>query len=263
VIDKRRKECVEDISIDELSDGSNTCTLTVNDPEFLFISDNIFIEDVPVYVEFGWWEDTHRDKFSGFISAIDIDFPETGFPVLLIYCLDETHKMNRVKKKRTWDNTTNAEVVKKVAKEYGYKCVVQSGYLFKKQDTISQSGQTDIEFLENLASSERDPFICKLVGDTIYYVKKGLLKSPSTTVHYKEYPFDVISFKPRINKETRQDESSSADINTDTKKVDSATANKDNTARDTTIRKKLSVDEQKMGNNTNGKTYSVFSDTWE
>jgi phage protein D len=232
-LDKKRKECIESISIEEQSDGSNTCSLVVNDPEFLYIVDDIFIEDIPIYVEFGWWNDTHRDTFSGYISAIDIDFPDTGFPVLLIYCLDETHKMNRKKKKRTWDNATNAEVVVKIAQEYGYKSVIQSGYLFKRETTITQSNQTDIDFIESLAKSERDPFICKLIGDTIYYVKKGLLKAPSATVYYKQYPYDVVSLRFRINKEIKQEEVASADINTDNKTVDSATATNSNTSRDT------------------------------
>ena len=29
-----RKECIESISIDELDDGSDTCTIVVSDPEF-------------------------------------------------------------------------------------------------------------------------------------------------------------------------------------------------------------------------------------
>ena len=75
--------------------------------------------------------------------------------------------------------------------------------------------------------------MCKLIRDTVYYVKKGVLKDPSTTVYYKQKPYDIISFSPKINKETRQEEVTSADINTDTKKVDRAVAKDDNTSRDT------------------------------
>lgn len=232
-LDKQRKECIESIDIVEQCDGSDTCTLVVNDPNFYFIEDNIFVEEATVSVAMGWHGDIHRVTFAGYISAIDINFPDSGFPVLSIFCLDNSHVMNRKKKKRSWDNVTNADVVKKIAQEYGFKCVVESGYTFKTEDTISQSGTSDIEFCESLADSEREPFMCKLVGDTIYYVKKGILKDPSTTVYYKKFPYDVMSFSPKINKETKQEEVSSADINTDTKKVDSATANDDSTPRDT------------------------------
>lgn len=232
-LDKSRKECIESIDISEQCDGSDTCTLVVNDPNFYFIEDNIFIEEATVSVVMGWHGDTHRVTFTGYISAIDISFPESGFPVLSIYCLDNSHVMNRKKKKRSWDNVTRADVVKKIAQEYGFKCVVESGYTFKKEDTISQSDSTDIEFCESLAGEERDPFMCKLVGDTIYYVKKGVLKDPVSTLYYKKFPYDVVSFSPKINKETKKEEVTSADINTNDKTVDKATSNDDNTSRDT------------------------------
>lgn len=231
-LDKPRREGIENIDIVEQCDGSNTCTLTVNDPDFFFIEDNIFIEEATISVVMGWHGDTHRVTFTGYISAIDISFPENGYPVLSIFCLDGSHIMNRKKKQRSWDNVTNADVVKKIAQEYGFKCVVESGYSFKKEDTISQSNSTDIEFCESLAGNERVPFMCKLIGNTLYYVKKGVLKDPSSTVYYKKFPFDVISFTPKINKETIQEETSSADINTNNKTVDSAKANSSNTSRD-------------------------------
>ena len=231
-LDKARKECIESIDIEEQCDGSDTCTVVVNDPNFYFIEDNIFIEEATISVVMGWHGDTHRVNFKGYISAIDISFPESGFPVLSIFCLDNSHVMNRKKQKRSWDNVTRADVVKKIAQEYGFKCVVESGYSFKTEDTISQSDTTDIEFCENLAGEERDPFMCKLIGDTLYYVKKGVLKDPVSTVYYKKFPYDVISFSPKINKETKKEEVSSADINTDTKTVDSSTATDDSTSRD-------------------------------
>lgn len=226
-----RRECIQSITFDELDDGSDTMTLVVSDPEFKYIEDNIFIEEVPVYAQTGWWGETHRRTFKGYISAIDISFPEEGYPQLSIMCLDNSHRMNRKKKTRSWDNVTRADVVKKIAQEYGFKCIVQKGYKFTKEDTISQSGVTDIEFCENLASEERDLFKCKLIGDTLYYVKKGLLSSSSATVYYKTKDYDVLSFSPKINKETRKEEIESADVNTDSKTTDSAVASDSTTSR--------------------------------
>lgn len=227
-----RNECVASVSIEELDDGSNTCSIIVNDPEFKYIEDNIFIEEATVSVEFGWWGETYRDKFDGYISAIDISFPEQGYPQLTIFCLDNSHIMNRKKKTRSWDNVTRAQVVKKIASEYGFKCVIQSGYSSTTEDTISQSGVTDIEFCENLAGEERELYKCKLIGNTLYYVKKGILENPTAKVFYKTGDCDVISFSPKINKETRKESIEEADINTDTKITDSAVANNSTTSRD-------------------------------
>ena len=231
-LDKKRRECVESIEISEIDNGSDTLTVVVHDPEFLFIEDNIFVEEATVSAEFGWNNDTHRDKFSGYISAIDINFPETGYPIMTITCLDKTHLMNRKKKKRTWDDVTRADVAQKIAQEYGFKFVKSPDYNGKKEDTISQSGTTDIAFLESLAQEETELYICKLKGDTLYYIKRGLLGVPVSELHYKEYPHDIVSFQPRINKETREEEVEEADINTNDKSEDSAKASDGNTQRD-------------------------------
>lgn len=231
-LDDARRRCIDSVDIQEQCDGSDTLTLTVNDPNFIYLEDNIFIEEATISATLGWHGDSHRVNFDGYISAIDINFPESGCPVLSVFCLDNSHVMNRKKKKRSWDNVTNADVVKKIAKEYGFKCVIESGYSFTKEDTISQSDTTDIEFCESLADSEREPFMCKLVGNTLYYVKKGLLKDPSSTLYYKKFPYDVVSFSPKINKETIKEEVTSSDINTSDKKVDSAKASDSETSRD-------------------------------
>lgn len=233
-LDNARYECITDMEFEEICDGSDTCTIKLQDPAYAFIEDNIFIEEakIKVVVNVKGAKDGYFE-FSGYISAIDIDFPEEGYPSMSIFCLDKSHLMNRKKKDRTWDNVTSADVVKKIAQEYGFKCVVESGYSFKKQDNIAQSDQTDIEFIENLASEETDLFMCKLVGDTVYYIKKGLLANPVSTLAYREVPYSVISFSPQINKETRQEEIEKSDIAVDTKQPETSTATSENTVRET------------------------------
>lgn len=231
-LDKKRRECVESISIDEIDNGSDTLTLVVHDPEFVYIEDNIFVEEASISAKMGWHDDTHRVNFSGYISAIDINFPDTGYPIMTITCLDKTHIMNRKKKKRTWDDVTRADVAQKIAQEYGFTFVKSPDYNGKKEDTISQSDTTDIAFLESLAQEETELYMCKLKGDTLYYIKRGLLGTPVAELSYKEKSFDIVSFQPRINKETRQESVDKADINTNDKSEDSASASDTGTQRD-------------------------------
>lgn len=231
-IKDRKRACVNSINFSELCDGSDACTLNLTDPDFIFIEDNIFIKEAKVYCEFGFNEDTFRHKFNGYISAIDITFPESGSPTVTITCLDKSHLMNRSKKERSWDNVTRADVVRKIAKEYGFKADIEPNYTFAVEETISQSDVTDIEFLENLAGEEREPFMCKLVDNTIVYRKKGLLKTSKKTFGYKVAPFDVISFSPQITKETRQEEVKKSNIQTDNKSYETYTATNDNVSRD-------------------------------
>lgn len=227
-----KKACIESFDIDEICDGSNTLTLNIKDPNFEYIEDNIFVDEASVILEHGFVNDPEYDKFTGYISAIDISFPEEGSPTLTVTCFDGSHVMNRLKKNRSWDNVTRADVVRKIAAEYGFSVYIEPNYEFAVIDTISQSDQTDIEFLESLAGDEREPFLCKLIGTTIHYEKKGLISEPTTAVGYRTNPFDVMSFSPQINKETRQESITSSDINTSDKTVETYTATDGNVSRD-------------------------------
>lgn len=218
-----KKACINSISIKETVEGSDSATIQISDPEFLYIEDNIFIEDNSIKIKLGWSNTTYRVTFNGYISAIDINFDSDGIPKLTITCMDNTHVMNRKKKNETYKNCTSAEVVKKIVQGYGYSCVVDSSYLFKRQETITQSNQTDIDFITKLAGDEVYPFTARLVGNTFYYVKMGKLETPKMSLTYKKYPHEVISFTPKINKESKQVEISGASVDTSSKSVSSST----------------------------------------
>src|SRR5574344_398869 len=218
-----KKACINSISIKETVEGSDSATIQISDPEFLYIEDNIFIEDNSIKIKLGWSNTTYRVTFNGYISAIDINFDRDGIPKLTITCMDNTHVMNRKKKNETYKNCTSAEVVKKIVQGYGYSCVVDSSYSFKRQETITQSNQTDIDFITKLAGDEVYPFTARLVGNTFYYVKMGKLETPKMSLTYKKYPHEVISFTPKINKESKQVEISGASVDTSSKSVSSST----------------------------------------
>ena len=218
-----KKACINSISIKETVEGSDSATIQISDPEFLYIEDNIFIEDNSIKIKLGWSNTTYRVTFNGYISAIDINFDSDGIPKLTITCMDNTHVMNRKKKNETYKNCTSAEVVKKIVQSYGYSCVVDSSYSFKRQETITQSNQTDIDFITKLAGDEVYPFTARLVGNTFYYVKMGKLDTPKMSLTYKKYPHEVISFTPKINKESKQVEISGASVDTSSKSVSSST----------------------------------------
>lgn len=223
-LDLQRKRSITSIQIDTQCDGSDTATIDITDKDLVYINDNIFIEDATISISMMFVGTTDKITFNGYVSAIDINFPEDGMPVLSLTCLDGTHVMNRTKKKRSWNNVTCMQVAQKIAAEYGFKFEGETSYNGVVEDTISQSDQTDIEFLEDLASQEDELYSCKLRGDTLYYKKKNMTAEAVMAIHYKKYPYEVRSFSPRINKETMQDSTTVADVATDTKKTDAATS---------------------------------------
>ena len=250
LLDLDRKECIEKITIRETVDGSDSCTIQIADPEMVYINDDIYQENKRVKVVMRWYGYSHKVTFEGYISAVDIDFGSNGIPTLVITCMDNTYRMNKEKKTKTYKNKTSAQVVVSIVKKYGFKCVIQSGYNFTKQNTISQSDQTDIEFIVSLANSETYPFTACLVGNTFYYVKRG--KLASTPIHemtYREFPNDIISFKPQINTEvvevtagstnTSKKKNNVSNAKTDGSKTN-ATGNTTSSAKKyTTVKKKL------------------------
>ena len=218
-----KKQCINSISIKGTVEGADSATIEIQDPEFRYIDDNIFEEENKIKIQMGWDSTTYRVKFEGYISAVDISFNSDGIPKLTITCMDNTHKMNRKKKDATYKNTTSASVVKKIVKSYGFSCKIDSSYSFEKQETITQSHQSDIEFITKLAGDEVHPFTARLVGNTFYYEKMGKLKTPKMTLTYKNYPHEIISFNPKINKESKQVEIKGSSINTSNKKVSTTT----------------------------------------
>jgi len=222
-LDIDKKQCINSISIKETVEGADSATIEIQDPEFRYIDDNIFEEENKIKIQMGWDSTTYRVKFEGYISAVDVNFNSDGIPKLTVTCMDNTHKMNRKKKNATFKNTTSAEVVKKIVKSYGFSCKVDSSYSFEKQETITQSHQSDIEFITKLAGDEVHPFTARLVGNTFYYEKMGKLKTPKMTLTYKNYPHEIISFNPKINKESKQVEIKGSSINTSNKKVSTTT----------------------------------------
>lgn len=234
---------ITELSITQDMEASSTCTFKVTDPNFYFIEDSIYVRETPIQLSITLAGVLDKKVFfDGYIAAIDIDFPSDGAPTLSVTCIDKTHEMTRVKYKRSWENVNSAQVVQQIAQEHGYKCYIQPDGEFPIQATIIQDDKTDIEFLEELAGNETtDLYVCFLnttekEGTILYYVKKGILDEENyTSLGYRvsnvksfmqplpadSVNFDVVSFKPSINIETREEKTNSSGINADTKDVES------------------------------------------
>jgi cell wall-associated NlpC family hydrolase len=212
----KRKCSVESIEADDLLKGSDTCSVVINDPDYDFISDNIFVEQATITIKIIYTGESIVTKtFSGYISAIDVTFPEIGVPQITLTCMDHSQKMNLKTKNRTFKKKTRPQVVKKIAKSYGFATSIQKGYKFKKIGSIAQSDVTDIEFCENMADEESKMFYCKLKKNSkgkwcIYYRRLTMAKKPKSTLYYRSEPFDIINYSPQINVDSTSSSSSSS-----------------------------------------------------
>lgn len=253
-IDEYRMCMLESITFEDNATGSDLLTLSFYDPDLKLLSDNIFVPNCNVSFIGGWLKGDVV-KFEGFISVIDIDFPESGTPSITLNCMDNTHIMNVEKKKRTWENTKVSTVVEQIFREYGFKSVVHdTGEI---EENISQS-DTDIKFITQLANDQYENFIVYVEGTTGYFVKKPTLGTPQATLEYREGNGDLISFSPRINKQVKQMKVTSSEVNTKDNAVDKATTND-------TVSRPTSGDTVKPNNTTNsnsGGSWVYQNGTW-
>jgi phage protein D len=215
---------VDEIKHTDKAHGSDLVRITIVDSDYKFINDPMFMEEKKVHFEGGWEGD--EIQFDGYISVIDVNFPQNGSPTVIVQCMDNTHLMNRKKKKRTWTDMKYSEVVEDIVKEYGFKTEIEETSEVK--DNIAQSDKTDIAFIQEIADDMlEDDYLAYMLGDTFYFEKKKLLDTPQFEVYYREGDFSLISFNPRINKEIKKEQIEKSDINLKDKEVDKGEASND------------------------------------
>ena len=197
-----QKKYIKSVDIRESVNGSDTCTIFIMDEDNTFVSDALFVDDAKIYAEI-FWMPGHLDKFEGYISAFDIDFPQEGVTTLSLFCLDKTHRMNKKRRSRTFEGMDKGSVLRSIAQEYGFGCNITPGYN-TENTSFTQSSQTDIEFCEGLVEDEAFGTFwrAKLIGNILNYTTYGDLTTPKVTLEYRRGKNTVLSFKPNLTSET-------------------------------------------------------------
>lgn len=220
-LDANYYQNIHKVSIKETSIGCCKCALYLNDPNMLFIEGSMVVESTPIkiVIEMGGQERV----FEGYVSVLDATFPKDGTPTATINCMDKTHLMNRKYKTRSWENCTVSSVAEQIYREYGFKVKVTDSV--KKLETIQQSNETDIAFITKLVDDiETKHFLTYVEGETAYFVERQA-PSPSAQLNYRQSPYNLLSFNPRINKESKKEPYPQNDIDLKTLKTVSTVVN--------------------------------------
>lgn len=215
------RDLVESYDYETEESGATTVSFTVYDPDFVLLNSSMLVEDTAVYFEFGWANDWNNIKrFNGYISTIDVEFSDKGYPQLTITCMDETHKMNREEKTRTFSNMKRSEIAIQIFIEHGFPCfVVDSGEEGEDiEEEITQSKETDIAFLQSLAGEViGSVFICYIDNGVGYFCPRDLGQDPILDFHYRDsVGNDISSFTCSINKEKAKFYKETGDIDPNT-----------------------------------------------
>ena len=86
---------------------------------------------------------------SGEITAIEPEFDTAGGSAVIIRGYDQSHRLHRTKQTKTYNQETDSDIAKKIARECGLKAKVDSTR--EVHEYVCQDNQTDMEFLQDRA----------------------------------------------------------------------------------------------------------------
>lgn len=216
---------VEEVTYEDTSTGSDLVSITIHDPDYVIIGDKRIVKSTKCKVE-GGWTNQYSTWIDGYVSAVDVDFPEEGYPTIVIHVTDKSYIMNKLERKKVYKNMTYKAIAGQVAKRYGLKLVADSGKGDEKQESVTQSYETDIQFLSGIASEIG--YLVYVKGNELHFKNKDnfIKQKPKFTLWYRRFPFDILSFRPRIIQADQLDELEEEDIDDKDKKKTKATSKK-------------------------------------
>lgn len=193
---EQQHNLIEEVTYEDHATGSDICSVTIADPLYEFISNPLFVKQTKFKLTGGYLL-KHRVMLEGYISAVDYEFLDDNTPAIILHAMDASHVMDRDEKKRTWNKKSRYQVAASIAKEYGlgFTCKPNAA-LNKVEETLSQSNQTDMGYLISMA--EDAEMIVYVKGNILYMNERNYSVSPQGKLVYRNHPFTLIEFVPRV-----------------------------------------------------------------
>lgn len=211
------KKYITQVEVEESDSEADLGRVTVADKDFIFSNNIELTKKTPIKIYMG-----HKKKFrlmlDGEITHIEADFGEDGVPHITIGAIDNTNKMTTTKKSRVFKNKTVADVVRAIAKEYGFKPVVQDTKPILEQ--ITQENETDAQFLSKLADDEAYKLYIITETNELYFGDKIRDFKIEENIYYNSGDNTIISFRPTFVEKNKPEnvESKSSNISDTTGK---------------------------------------------
>lgn len=128
--------------------------------------------------------------FKGQIVSLEPEFTSQGV-MIVARALDKGHKLQRVRKVRTFQQVTASDMVSKVAQEAGLSADVTSTNV--THDFFQQSAETDWDFVARLARMHDYRFF---VDDVTLHFEPPKGEGAAVTLTWQD---NLISFRPRVS----------------------------------------------------------------
>jgi len=215
---------VEEVNFESHDSGSDTATIYMHDPDLVIIDDKRIFRGKKITLYGGWQGDIVK-WLDGYIAMVDIDFPETGDPIITLHCMDESFLLDRMEVRYSYHNFTFAQIAAEIAKRHGLEAKGEpTSYV---HESVSQSGETDISLLLRLADHIENDLIVKVRDGKVQWWDRNKVYEAQETLTWKLPPFNLKSFRPRIASADRREGVDSADVHDGTKEVDEGVATPD------------------------------------
>lgn len=189
------KKYIVSVEVEESDTEADVGRISVADIDFKFSNMTKLSENMPVKIYMGH-KKNHRLMLKGVISYIEADFGEDGVPYIVIGATDNTSRMTFKTKSRTWKNKKSSEVVKSIAKAYGFKAEVQESLNVIEQ--ITQEEETDAQLISRLAEDEGYIFFYSSDKGTLYWGERFKGLTATDNLYYNSGDHSVITFKPTL-----------------------------------------------------------------
>lgn len=200
----------QEVTIERTDFGADSCTLEFQDAYFYFLNNPKLFEDLPVYVEIGIVDvPVAPVTFRGYVANVEPNFPDNGIPSISIFCMDESHLLNKVKRSRSWNNMKVSDILRTIANEYGLKANIEE--TVKVYEKINQSGETDMQFILSLVDSENRnslgskeqrkqwldvDYVVKIRDGTLHFYNRKMNGEPTRELWYNDGNTLIRSFRP-------------------------------------------------------------------
>lgn len=200
---------IQSVTFTDSASEASTATIQLTDPDYILLDDPRLVRATAMKIYGGWVNDNNL-WLSGFISSVEVNFPDEGPPIISIMVMDESFIMDTLPRYDIFKDVFSDDIAKKIAQSYGLKFEGDKG---KRQYRHKvQSKQTDIKFLRAIADSEW--FIVRVINGTLYWKERTFTAGEKgETYWYRRPPFNLINFQPKVVQADRLDGITEGGIN--------------------------------------------------
>lgn len=197
------KKYITSVEFEESDSEADVARITIADSDFIFSNNVKLAKKVPFKLIMGYVK-KHRMMLDGEITHLEVDFGENGVPSIVIGAVNKLNKMTTENKERSWKNSTLADVVSAVAKDYGMKSVVQSVSI-AKETQFTQNNETDAQFLARLANTYALNFYVIPETNTLYFGERLTGITSSAVLQYNYGNCMLRNFRPTLVQKNREE----------------------------------------------------------